>query len=220
VKVPHGGRENFSDRCRAYAKFHFMRTLLYILLGTAAGLALGILLPFVGAITADWRHPGDGAAFLLLLIFTAPLGAICGAAWGFQRAHTRERVVKEETRRLLARFAVEYRDWPFEAKRDALLQLLPDCLHDYRMSMMTRMTVTVALLAFGSVWIKNVPIGLLFPLIYLLQTRKIIRQTRAGLQLVTDQCGNDVIAQSGPLPLTLRPVPPALAGIGHLLGID
>ena len=64
-----------------------MRTVFWALLGAAGGFALGVAVPVALSLLAAWREgfaPGSGAgtAFSILMIVTAPGGALAGLVAG------------------------------------------------------------------------------------------------------------------------------------------
>jgi hypothetical protein len=72
-----------------------MRTIFHMLLGALAGFALGIVGPvcFYLAMASVYSgmKQGGGTPFAIMIILTAPLGAMAGAAWGYCVADRRNR---------------------------------------------------------------------------------------------------------------------------------
>lgn len=192
-----------------------MRIAFHILLGAIAGFALGVLGPIAMYAFMWWRNPagmrqGDGGAIPFLMLLTAPLGAICGAAWGYQRANPPTTIIKVGPEGVLAEFDRQFGSRSLEDQRVALAEIAPFWMAEYRRWINPRIVV-IALLSLAL--LRSAGGALLWLAIcggFAARTVAVIRRVRGALQTARNRWGNDVIDGLG-LHWTLRS-PPSLHG--------
>jgi hypothetical protein len=183
-----------------------MRTLLHIVVGAMAGLALGILGPIAMAFAMTWLDPvgmqqGGGTPFAIMIILTAPLGALAGAIWGYQRAHPSGAIIKGGPHRTIKAFTQEVAHYPIDEQRSALSHALPVWLSDFRQWLNSRLVVAgllTVLIITGSrfLWVVL--------LLYLARMAVVVTGMRSALDTIRARWGSDIVDQQGKLPYLLR----------------
>jgi MFS family permease len=184
-----------------------MRVLLHIVVGAIAGFALGILLPLAMTILPTLRHPqnrqDEGFLFSILIVITAPLGAIFGAIWGYQRSLPAITLTKQGTKHALKDFEDRFTDSSIEEQCGAILRVLPEWLKEYRQVMKLRLIVTSVMVVVFC-FILRAKILWLIPLAYTLRTVIVVQEMRSVLNRIRTRWGDEVVDQMGELPWTLR----------------
>jgi hypothetical protein len=123
-----------------------LRVALHVVIGTVAGFALGILAPIALYAFMSWKDPvgiqqGGGTVFPFLMLLTAPIGAIYGAAWGYQRANPPKTIIKLGPERVLADFEEQFGGRPLEEQRIALAAIAPVWMAEYRRWVNVRLAI-------------------------------------------------------------------------------
>jgi hypothetical protein len=183
-----------------------MRTLFHIVFGAVGGFALGILTPIAmaaifGLLDPKGMQQGGGTPFAIMIIVTAPLGAVWGAFWGLRRAHPPSEFVKQGPKKSLEEFTARFAAYSPDDQRLAISRVLPVWLDEFQRSMKMRFVVTVVL-----IWMIATGFVMLVPVLsfYLLRIIFVVAEMGRTIDTVRGHWGNGVIAQQGPLPLTLR----------------
>lgn len=173
-----------------------------------AGFSLGILGPIAMYAFMWWRNPagmrqGDGGAIPFLVFLAAPLGAVYGAAWGYQRANPPRTIVKLGPDQVLDEFDQQFGNRPLADQRAALAEIAPFWMAEYGRWVNVRL-VTIALL---SAALLRSPGGALIWLAccggYAGRTVAVIARVRSAVRSVRERWGDDVVDGLG-LHWTLR----------------
>ncbi len=185
-----------------------MRTILHIVLGAVAGFALGILGPialaFPFALIDPQFRQGGATPFAILIIVTAPLGAIAGAIWGFCRANPVGGLVKFGPRGSLARFESRYGGLSHEDQRETLAEVLPGWLSQYRVTLVRRLVLYGALFFFFGSMLLHAPLILALFLGLAARTVIFVYHMREVLNTISQRWGAEIVDRCAPLPITLR----------------
>lgn len=185
-----------------------MRVAFHLLLGAVAGFALGILGPIALYAFMWWTNPagmrqGAGGAIPFLVFLTAPLGAIYGAAWGYQRANPPRTIVKLGPEQVLADFDRQFGTRSLADQRLALAEIAPVWMAEYR----RWVNVRLAIIALLSAALLRSPGGALLWLAccggYAGRTVAVIARVRSAVRSAQERWGNDVVDGLG-LHWTLR----------------
>jgi hypothetical protein len=175
-----------------------LRVALHVVIGTVAGFALGILAPIALYAFMSWKDPvgiqqGGGTVFPFLMLLTAPIGAIYGAAWGYQRANPPKTIIKLGPERVLADFEEQFGGRPLEEQRIALAAIAPVWMAEYR----RWVNVRLAIIALFSVVFLRDSGGFLFWLMvcggYAVQTVRTVARVRSAVQEARDRWGADLV---------------------------
>lgn len=183
-----------------------MREALYIVVGALFGFVLGGLAPIAFYFVMLWMDPagmrqGGGTPFAILIILTAPVGAVVGAFYGYRRLHPPTTVAKKGLAEEVARFELHFADFSFEEQQAALAQALPDWLGQFRSEMRYR-TVALGVMLLSNVVIYVVPLLVALP--YLANTARFVFNARTALETIRRRWGDEPIRQAEPLPYLLR----------------
>lgn len=185
-----------------------MRTIIHIVLGAIAGFALGILGPIAMALLFAWLDPqfqqGGATPFAIMIIVTAPLGAVAGAIWGFCRANPVGDLVKFGPRESLARFENHFAGFSYEEQRQALAEVLPVWLSQYRVTLVRRLVLYAALFLFFGVMLLRAPLISAIFLGFAARTVIFVFHMREVLDTIRERWGADIVDRCAPLPITLR----------------
>jgi hypothetical protein len=151
-----------------------------------------------------WLDPkamqqGAGTPFAIIMILTAPLGAVCGAFWGYRRVNPASEITSKGPRYLFAKFEQEYFDRPKEIQAAELTRRLKSWIADYRMLMYLRIAISAVTL-----FIIYPPPGLLVSAAICWRLIAVNLEMRSVLSEVRTMWGDDVLAAVAPLPYSLR----------------
>lgn len=184
-----------------------MRAAFHVILGAAAGLAGGILAPIGMALLMyvldrDGMQHGGGTPFAIMIIVTAPLGAIAGAIWGASRAFpTQEAVVRNS-----AFGAVDF-EWRLthvpEAERDvAVIRLLGVWIDGFNSEVRKHQILLAGalLLTVFSGWLGVI----LFLLPAAASALRFVVKSRSAMRDFRRRYGEAAVQQLGELPWLLR----------------
>ena len=183
-----------------------MREALSIVVGAVIGFALGILAPIVAYLAMSWIEPegmrqGGGTPFGILIILTAPLGAVVGAFYGYRRLHLPTAVAKHGLAEEVARFERHFADRSFAEQQVALAQALPAWLGQFRAEMKYR-AIVLGVMLLANVVIYVLPLIAALP--YLARTVRFVLNARAALETVRRRWGDEPNRHAEPLPYVLR----------------
>ena len=185
-----------------------MRIAFHLLLGAIAGFALGILGPIALYAFKWWTDPagmrqGDGGAIPFLMLLTAPLGAIYGAAWGYTRANPPTTNVKLGPERMLAEFDAQFGNRSLDDQRVALAGIAPVWMAEYRRWVNVRLVI-IALLS--AALLRSAGGAILWLAVcggYAGRTVAVIARVRSAVRSARERWGDDVVDGLG-LHWTLR----------------
>lgn len=175
-----------------------MRVLLHILAGAIAGFALGILGPLALFAFMSWQDPkgmqqGGGTVFPFLMLLAAPLGAVYGAAWGYQRANPPKTIILNDPEQVLLDFEDQFGHRSLEDQRIALGEIAPIWMAEYRRWINGRL-VLIALLSFAFLRNRN---GIIIWLALCggdtFRTLMIVRRIRSVVRSVRERWGDEAV---------------------------
>jgi len=185
-----------------------MRVVFHVVFGAIAGFALGVLGPLALFAFMSWQDPqnmrqGGGTVFPFLILLAAPLGAVYGALWGYERANPPKTIILHGPGQVLADFDSQFGHRSLEEQRAALAEIAPLWMAEYRRWVNVRLVV-IALLSVAFLRNRN---GVILWLVlcggYALRTIVVILRVRAAIGTVRERWGDDAVDRLG-LHWTLR----------------
>lgn len=185
-----------------------MRILLHVLIGAIAGFSLGILGPIAMGAFMWWTNPkameqGGGGPLPFLMILTAPLAAIYGAAWGYGRVNPPKTIIKRGPEQVLADFDRAFANRSLEDQRIASAEIMPAWMAEYRRWINGRL-VLIAVMSF--LFLRSMG-GIVLWLVvcggYTARTFVMLMRIRSVVQTVRERLGDDAVDRLG-LHWTLR----------------
>lgn len=175
-----------------------MRVLFHILAGAITGFATGILGPIALFAFMSWHDPngmqqGGGTAIPFMMLLAAPLGAIYGAVWGYERASPPKTIMKHGPERVLRDFDDHFGHLSQDDQRVAMAEIAPAWMAEYRRWINGRL-VLISLLSFPFLRSLNgIPVWFVLCGGYATRTLMDVLRVRSAVRTIQERFGDDAV---------------------------